>query len=69
MKQTAAAQKMQFGYNNDFVGYIGLPYGSNNPDHGLLCVNHEYTDEEVMFPGVGVEQQARIRRARNISRP
>ncbi|UEM22999.1 PhoX family phosphatase [Skermanella mucosa] len=57
MKQTAAAQKMQFGYNNDYVGYIGLPYGSNNPDHGLLCINHEYTDEEVMFPGVGVEQQ------------
>lgn len=56
-KQTAAAQAQQFGYNNDFVGFAPLPLGSNTPDHGLLCVNHEYTDEEVMFPGVGVEQQ------------
>ncbi len=53
MKQTAAAQLKQFGYNNDYVGYVGLPFGSDNPDHGLLCVNHEYTSEEVMFPGLG----------------
>ncbi len=51
--QSAAAQGKQFGYNNDFIGYIPLPLGSNNPEHGLLCVNHEYTDEEVMFPGLG----------------
>ena len=66
MKQTAAAQKMQFGYNNDFVGYIGLPYGSNNPDHGLLCINHEYTDEEVMFPGVGVAQDGKDKEGKDI---
>ncbi|GEO38917.1 hypothetical protein GGE65_003924 [Skermanella aerolata] len=66
MKQTAAAQKMQFGYNNDYVGYIGLPYGSNNPDHGLLCINHEYTDEEVMFPGVGVAQDGKDKDGKDI---
>lgn len=53
MNQTAAAQSRQFGYNNDYIGYIGLPRGSDNPEHGLLCVNHEYTSEEVMFPGLG----------------
>jgi secreted PhoX family phosphatase len=53
MNQSAAAQRQQFGYNNDFLGYIGLPYGSNDGTRGLLCVNHEYTDEEVMFPGLG----------------
>ncbi len=38
----------QFGYNNDYVGYTEL-----EPGRGLLCVNHEYTNEEVMFPGLG----------------
>jgi secreted PhoX family phosphatase len=53
MKQSAEAQRRQFGYNNDYVGYLPLPLGSKNAEHGLLCVNHEYTDEEVMFPGLG----------------
>ena len=46
--QTAAAQAQQFGYNNDFVGYV--PIGGS-AEHGLLVVNHEYTNEELMFPG------------------
>ncbi|HYG87761.1 MAG TPA: PhoX family phosphatase [Azospirillum sp.] len=57
MKQTAASQALQFGYNNDYVGFAPLPRGSASADRGLLCVNHEYTDEEVMFPGLGGEQQ------------
>ena len=48
-KQTADAQARQFGYNNDYLGYIPLE-GSRR---GLLVVNHEYTNEELMFPGMG----------------
>lgn len=50
MNQTAAAQLGQFGYNNDYVGFVPL---NDAGTRGLLCVNHEYTNEEVMFPGLG----------------
>ncbi|CAD7852981.1 MAG: Putative phosphatase, partial [Olavius algarvensis Gamma 1 endosymbiont] len=52
-RQSADAQRGQFGYNNDFIGYIPLPLGADNSEHGLLCINHEYTSREVMFPGLG----------------
>ena len=59
MKQSAAAQKLQFGYNNDFLGYLPMPGAGNPSHHGLLVVNHEYTNEELMFPGIAADQMAR----------
>jgi uncharacterized protein len=44
--QTAAAQAQQFGYNCDYVAVFPL----EDPDRALLVVNHEYTDEQLMFP-------------------
>lgn len=48
--QTASAQQRQFGYNNDFIGFLPLDQESKR---GLLVVNHEYTIPELMFAGLG----------------
>ena len=51
--QSAAAQERQFGYNNDFVGFVPHPDAPDDASRGVLVVNHEYTNEELMFPGLG----------------
>ncbi len=48
-QQSRASQEQRFGYNNDFVGFVPLPYGSGSSTHGLLVVNHETSAPELMF--------------------
>jgi secreted PhoX family phosphatase len=43
--QSEEAAAQWFGYNSDYVGVLPLSRGSS-----LLVVNHEYTNEELMFP-------------------
>lgn len=62
--QTGASQAQQFGYNNDFLGYFPIE-GSKR---GLLCVNHEYTSTELLFPGLKSVADARGAKAEHISK-
>ena len=50
--QTPQAQSQQFGYNCDYIGFLPLGSGRDAGQRALLVVNHEYTDEQLMFPGV-----------------
>jgi len=46
---SASTQERQFGTNADAVQYF--PKVSGRAARGLLCVNHEYVNAELMFPG------------------
>ena len=52
MNQTAAAQRRQFGYNNDYIGHVPLEVDAEGRERVILCVNHEYTSTNLMLPGV-----------------
>ncbi|MBM9466528.1 PhoX family protein [Nakamurella leprariae] len=45
--QTPELQARQFGYNNDYLDIIVIPWAT---DEALLVSNHEYTNHNIMFP-------------------
>jgi uncharacterized protein len=46
--QTAKAQEKQFGYNNDYTDIVEIP--GTKGRRAVLFTNHEYTNENIMFP-------------------
>lgn len=48
--QDAAAQEKQFGMHADAIHYFPIRTRGRSSNRGLLCVNHEYTHEEVLHP-------------------
>ncbi|SDJ97341.1 PhoX family protein [Microbulbifer yueqingensis] len=59
---SAQEQRQRFGYNNDFIAFMPLPGeaggAAGDSTRGLLCVNHEYTQPHLMFPGYDDEYAA-----------
>ncbi len=57
-EQTAAMQALRFGYNCDFLYFLDMPArpfeGIARSQEGVLWVNHEYTNPELMFPNYDV---------------
>jgi secreted PhoX family phosphatase len=47
---SAEEQALQAGMHHDGMQYFPLPYGSNDPSHGLLALNHEYHSDGLLFP-------------------
>lgn len=62
--QSETAQLRQFGYNNDYLGFMPLPAGAEGAARGLLCVNHEYASTLLMLPGVAATYPRSMTRER-----
>ena len=58
--QTAEKQLQQFGYNNDYIGYVDLPPQQGQQARALLCVNHEYPQHGLMFADFGADAKASL---------
>ena len=54
----AARQGRRFSTNNDALAFF--PSRSRR-DTGLLCVNHEYVEAELVFAGVSADEKVRVR--------
>jgi uncharacterized protein len=46
---TAADQALQVGFNHDALHYFPLGRGRDASEHGLLVLNHEYTDANQIY--------------------
>ena len=63
---SAEEQAGQAGMHHDGMSFFSLPLGSENPDHGLLVINHEYIDQRLLFAdGIKTWTAEKVRKAQN----
>ncbi|KUI31598.1 phosphatase [Mycobacterium sp. IS-1742] len=56
VRQSGAAQRGQFGFNNDFAALLPV---DGQPDRFLLVTNFEYVTPQFMFPGYNPDSPTR----------
>lgn len=59
--QAPGMQERQFGYDNDFLGFMPLPRGGADSARWLLGVNHENARSELMWPAWDGKAQSKTR--------
>ncbi|MGZ8211811.1 MAG: PhoX family protein [Burkholderiales bacterium] len=63
---TAEEQALQARMHHDGIHYLPLPHGSRNSTHGLLALNHEYTDDGLLHPdGFANWSAEKVRKSQN----
>ncbi|HPU51899.1 MAG TPA: DUF839 domain-containing protein, partial [Burkholderiaceae bacterium] len=61
---SAEDQELQSGTHHDGMHFFPLPLGSNSSTHGLLVMNHEYPDNNALFPdGMANWSLAKVRKS------
>jgi secreted PhoX family phosphatase len=64
--QSADDQAMQSGMHHDGMEFFPLPKGSQASDHGLLAVNFEYTDDNLLTPdGMNVWTADKVKKSQS----
>lgn len=63
---TTDEQAAQAGMHHDGMAWFSLPLGGNEPNHGLLAMNHEYIDNGLLFKdGVANWNLDKVRKGQN----
>ncbi len=64
--QSAAEQAMQSGMFHDGMHFFPLPKGSGSSTHGLVAINYEYTDDNLLTTGGMVDWSAeKVQKSKN----
>ncbi|MBA2352000.1 MAG: PhoX family phosphatase [Burkholderiales bacterium] len=63
---SAAEQAMQSGMFHDGMHYFPLPKGSDSSTHGLIAINYEYTDDNLLSPeGMASWTAEKVQKSKN----